>query len=173
MIKTKECKIFYKQCKECGKIKFYKKFGREKDKKGKLHFRKVCYSCVHHKRKNQLNHKEVCDVCKREYSCNDQEHSLAHHFQKCNSFLQKNTFFYYLYQQDLYWLQELIILLNEKRASEDALSAYNRVGVESDINHYTSNTINYFLIKCKPFFNFFTNFSIFGSIFYALNHSRS
>ena len=129
MIKTKECKIFYKQCKECGKVKFYKKFGREKDKKGKLHFRKVCYSCVHHKRKNQLNHKEVCDVCKREYSCNDQEHSLAHHFcsGKCkNIYKQKQYEQYYTIATCSYCKKEYEVLTSTYNQSKEGLHFCSR-----------------------------------------------
>lgn len=129
MIKTKECKIFYKQCKECGKVKFYKKFGREKDKKGKLHFRKVCYSCVHHKRKNQLNHKEVCDVCKREYSCNDQEHSLAHHFcsEKCkNIYEQKQHEQYYTTATCSYCKKEYEVLTSTYNQSKEGLHFCSR-----------------------------------------------
>ena len=80
MIKTKECKIIYKQCKECGEIKFYKKLKNRKGKNGKLYIGKICNSCDNKKRKMQLNRKEVCDVCKKEYPCNSQEHGLAHHF---------------------------------------------------------------------------------------------
>ena len=58
MIKTKECKIIYKQCEECGEIKFYKKFKNQKGKNGKLYIGKICNSCDNKKRKMQLNHPE-------------------------------------------------------------------------------------------------------------------
>lgn len=129
MIKTKECKIFYKQCKECGKVKFYKKFGREKDKKGKLHFRKVCYSCVHNKRKNQLKYNEICDICGKEYPCNHQEHSLAHHFcsEECkNIYKQKQYEQYYTIATCSYCKKEYEVLTSTYNQSKEGLHFCSR-----------------------------------------------
>ena len=129
MIKTKECKIFYKQCEECGKVKFYKKFGREKDKKGKLHFRKVCYSCVHNKRKNQLNYNEICDICGKEYPCNHQEHSLAHHFcsEECkNIYKQKQYEQYYTIATCSYCKKEYEVLTSTYNQSKEGLHFCSR-----------------------------------------------
>ena len=113
MIKTKECKIIYKQCKECGKVKFYKKFGKRKGKNRKLYFKKICHSCVHNKRKNQLNYKEICDICGKEYSCNYQEHNLLYHFcsEECkNIYEQKQHEQYYTIATCSYCKKEYEVL---------------------------------------------------------------
>ena len=129
MIKTKECKIIYKQCEECGEIKFYKKFERRKGKNGKLYFNKMCNSCKHHKRKMQLTHKEVCDVCKKEYSCNDQEHTLAHHFcsEECkNIYKQKQHEQYYTTTTCSYCNKEYEVLTSTYNQSKEGLHFCSR-----------------------------------------------
>ena len=129
MIKTKECKIIYKQCEECGEIKFYKKFERRKGKNGKLYFNKMCNSCKHHKRKMQLTHKDVCDVCKKEYSCNDQEHTLAHHFcsEECkNIYKQKQHEQYYTTTTCSYCNKEYEVLTSTYNQSKEGLHFCSR-----------------------------------------------
>ena len=129
MIKTKECKIIYKQCEECGEINFYKKFERRKGKNGKLYFNKMCNSCKHHKRKMQLTHKEVCDVCKKEYSCNDQEHTLVHHFcsEECkNIYKQKQHEQYYTTTTCSYCNKEYEVLTSTYNQSKEGLHFCSR-----------------------------------------------
>lgn len=129
MIKTKECKIIYKQCKECGKVKFYKKLKNRKGKNGKLYIGKICNSCDNKKRKMQLNHKEVCDVCKKEYPCNSQEHGLAHHFcsQECkNIYKQKQYEQYYTITTCSYCKKEYEVLTSTYNQSKEGLHFCSR-----------------------------------------------
>ena len=129
MIKTKECKIIYKQCEECREIKFYKKFKNRKGKNGKLYIGKRCYSCEHNKRKMQLNHKEICEVCGKEYSCNYQERNLAHHFcsEECkNIYKQKQYEQYYTTTTCSYCKKEYEVLTSTYNQSKEGLHFCSR-----------------------------------------------
>lgn len=124
MIKTKECKIIYKQCEECGKVKFYKKIKNRKGKNGKLYVGKICHSCVHNKRKKQLSHKEICDICGKEYPCNYQERNLTHHFcsEECkNIYEQKQHEQYYTTATCNYCKKEYEVLTSTYNQSKEGL----------------------------------------------------
>ena len=129
MIKTKECKIIYKQCKECGEIKFYKKLKNRKGKNGKLYIGEICNSCEHKKRKAKLSYKEICDVCKKEYPCNSQEHGLAHHFcsEECkNIYKQKQYEHYYTTTTCSYCKKEYEVLTSTYNQSKEGLHFCSR-----------------------------------------------
>ena len=129
MIKTKECKIIYKQCKECGEIKFYKKLKNRKGKNGKLYIGEICNSCEHKKRKAKLSYKEICEVCEKEYSCNYQEHTLAHHFcsEECKDiYKQKQYEHYYTTTTCSYCKKEYEVLTSTYNQSKEGLHFCSR-----------------------------------------------
>lgn len=93
MIKTKECKIIYKQCKECGEVKFYKKIRNRRNSKGQLIVGNKCNSCTNKKRLTQLNYTATCEICSKEYKCNIQEHRNTRHFcsEECKQQYKENN----------------------------------------------------------------------------------
>lgn len=93
MIKTKECKIIYKQCKECGEVKFYKKIRNRRNSKGQLIVGNKCNSCTNKKRLTQLNYTATCEICSKEYKCNIQEYRNTHHFcsEECKQQYKENN----------------------------------------------------------------------------------
>lgn len=93
MIKTKECKIIYKQCKECGEVKFYKKIRNRRNSKGQLVIGNKCNSCTNKKRLTQLNYTATCEICSKEYKCNIQEHRNTRHFcsEECKQQYKENN----------------------------------------------------------------------------------
>ena len=93
MIKTKECKIIYKQCKECGEVKFYKKIRNRRNSKGQLIVGNKCNSCTNKKRLTQLNYTATCEICSKEYKCNIQEYRNTRHFcsEECRQQYKENN----------------------------------------------------------------------------------
>lgn len=93
MIKTKECKIIYKQCKECGEVKFYKKIRNRRNSKGQLIVGNKCNSCTNKKRLTQLNYTATCEICNKEYKCNIQEYRNTRHFcsKECRQQYKENN----------------------------------------------------------------------------------
>ena len=129
MIKTKECKIIYKQCEECGEVKFYKKIRNRRNSKGQLVVGNKCNSCINKKRLTQLNYIVTCEVCSKEYKCNIQEYRNAHHFcsEECkNIYKQKQYEHYYTITTCSYCNKEYEVLTSTYNQSKEGLHFCSR-----------------------------------------------